>query len=197
MIATDFMCDGEVYCLARSGWAPEASGVGWARVPALELRALVQRWRAGECRDILRWLHDQLETPTTIEASLAWVDRTLLDPLAPLTLWRRVVRYPAIDHAPPIVDLADLLPAATPLSDELEGPTRPSNAGTFIEIVLVDEQGAPIVGAPYELRLADGRTIAGSLGPYGTAYVEGIKPGECTVRFPRLHAEEVRASGGS
>lgn len=60
---------------------------------------------------------------------------------------------------------------------------------TWIEIELLDEDDQPVPGERYEIELADGRVVRGTLDPEGFARVEGIEPGECTVTFPRLDKE--------
>ena len=56
---------------------------------------------------------------------------------------------------------------------------------SWIEIKLVDEQGNPIPGERYEVRLPDGTAVArGNLDQNGFARVDGIDPGSCDVTFP-------------
>ena len=56
-----------------------------------------------------------------------------------------------------------------------------------IEIELRDEEGNPIAGERYEIKLPDGQRVArGTLDENGFARVEGFEPGECEVTFPDL-----------
>ena len=55
---------------------------------------------------------------------------------------------------------------------------------SFVEIVLQDENGNPVAGESYELKLPDGRVRTGKLDGKGVVRVEGIPMGECTIKFP-------------
>jgi len=58
---------------------------------------------------------------------------------------------------------------------------------TWIEILLVDEAGAPVAGEPYQIVLPDGQTAAeGTLDEKGFVRIDGIDPGTCQVSFPQL-----------
>ena len=66
-------------------------------------------------------------------------------------------------------------------------PEEQPKKKTWIEIKLVDVEGEPIPGEPYEVKLPDGRTVAsGTLDEKGWARVEGFDPGSCKVSFPRM-----------
>ena len=54
----------------------------------------------------------------------------------------------------------------------------------FIEIELKDDDGEPVPGEAYEIELPDGSIASGTLDSKGYARVDGIKPGDCKVRFP-------------
>jgi len=56
----------------------------------------------------------------------------------------------------------------------------------WIEIALVDDNGNPIAGQGYQIRLPNGTVLTGSLDSRGLARVEGIDPGTCKVTFPEL-----------
>jgi len=60
---------------------------------------------------------------------------------------------------------------------------------TWIEIELVDEEDNPVPGERYEITTPDGRVKRGTLDENGFARVEGVRPGECKVAFPRLDKE--------
>jgi hypothetical protein len=59
----------------------------------------------------------------------------------------------------------------------------------WIEIEMVDEAGAPVVGEKYKIELGDGTVSEGTLGSDGKARLDGIEPGSCKVSFPDLDAE--------
>jgi type VI secretion system secreted protein VgrG len=92
---------------------------------------------------------------------------------------------------------SDGSPASTPLgssggsssSAPRHDPNDPANQDKkhFIAIELRDDEGHPVPGEPYEIVLPDGTTIAsGSTDEKGKARVDGIDPGTCKVRFPRI-----------
>ena len=59
----------------------------------------------------------------------------------------------------------------------------------WIEIELLDEDGFPIPGEKYEVKLPDGRIATGTLDENGLARVEGFEDGACQVCFPDLDKE--------
>jgi hypothetical protein len=63
---------------------------------------------------------------------------------------------------------------AAPASDERD----------FITIHVVDFDHQPLVSAPYELTLPDGRVRSGITGLDGTLRLEGIPPGRCELVLP-------------
>jgi hypothetical protein len=56
----------------------------------------------------------------------------------------------------------------------------------WIEIAFVDAGMEPVAGVDFDLRLADGDSKSGTTNKNGSARFEGITPGECTVRFPKV-----------
>lgn len=71
-------------------------------------------------------------------------------------------------------------------------PQRPPPPAlkTFIEIVLLDEDGRPVPGEAFQITLPDGRVQTGTLDRSGFARVDGIDPGTCDVQFPRIDGRE-------
>ncbi len=68
---------------------------------------------------------------------------------------------------------------------------------TWIEIELVDEDGKPVPGEPYEVTLPDGTQVAkGTLDQNGFKRIEGIDPGTCKITFPRLDKDAWERAGG-
>lgn len=63
---------------------------------------------------------------------------------------------------------------------------------TWVEIQLVDEEGTPIAGERYILKITDGSVREGTLDAAGKVSVRGIDPGTCTLRFPDLDAREYK-----
>ncbi|OGP97595.1 MAG: hypothetical protein A2Z51_04840 [Deltaproteobacteria bacterium RBG_19FT_COMBO_52_11] len=60
---------------------------------------------------------------------------------------------------------------------------------SWIEIELVDEEGASVPGERYKVTLPDGKVVEGTLDHKGFKRIEGIEPGSCKVTFPRLDKE--------
>ncbi|MBU0618148.1 MAG: hypothetical protein KKI02_10560, partial [Planctomycetes bacterium] len=71
----------------------------------------------------------------------------------------------------------------------------PEEEKTWVEIVLVDEEGEPCAGERYRIVLPDGTIKEGTLDANGKARVSGIDPGSCEVTFPRLDVESWRREG--
>lgn len=51
---------------------------------------------------------------------------------------------------------------------------------------MVDEQGNPVAGEDFQVKLPDGTVIDGSLDDKGQARVGGIDQGNCQVSFPNI-----------
>lgn len=65
---------------------------------------------------------------------------------------------------------------------------------TWIEIELLDENGAPVPNEPYSVQLPDGSTRSGTLDAAGRARVDGIDPGSCEISFPEIDTRAWRAA---
>lgn len=72
--------------------------------------------------------------------------------------------------------------AYKPPETEEEKATKTS----WIEIEMIDMADQPVAGEQYEIELPDGSVASGTLDPKGFARVDGIEPGTCKIRFPRL-----------
>ncbi len=56
----------------------------------------------------------------------------------------------------------------------------------WIEIELLEEDGTPVPGEEYRVKLPDGSPVEGYLDDDGFAGIYGIDPGSCKVTFPNL-----------
>src|SRR5262249_248274 len=66
-------------------------------------------------------------------------------------------------------------------------PGTPQEKGkTWIEILLQDANKKPVAGEPYEVELPNKKNATGTTGADGAARIEGVDPGSCKIRFPRL-----------
>jgi len=63
---------------------------------------------------------------------------------------------------------------------------------SWIEIKLLDEDGQPVPGEPYSIKLPDGSVVDGTLDGNGFARVDGIDPGSAEVSFPELDEEGIK-----
>ncbi len=60
----------------------------------------------------------------------------------------------------------------------------------WIAIELVDEDGKPVPGENYKIKLPDGTEIEDSLDDKGRAKISGIDAGSCKVSFPNRDAKD-------
>lgn len=73
---------------------------------------------------------------------------------------------------------------------ESSGGVEEKKKTAWIEVELVDADGAPVAGEPYAILLPDGTTTdAGTLDEEGLVRIEGIDPGTCKISFPRLERD--------
>jgi hypothetical protein len=61
---------------------------------------------------------------------------------------------------------------------------------TWVEIKLVDQDGAVVPNERYRVTLPDGTVKEGRLDEKGWMRESGIDPGQCTITFPDIHHEE-------
>lgn len=64
------------------------------------------------------------------------------------------------------------------------GTARRKKRDAWIEVQLLGPTGQPVAGAPYKVRLHDGRLQAGELDGEGKVRLEELAPGTCEVEFP-------------
>jgi hypothetical protein len=68
------------------------------------------------------------------------------------------------------------------------GPaTKTQTKLTWVEIQLLDDDGVPVPGIAYEIKLPDGSIKSGTTNSQGIARHEQVMAGMCEVRFPSLH----------
>jgi len=70
-------------------------------------------------------------------------------------------------------------------NDPVPGSSPPPGK-TWVEILLQDANKEPVAGEPYEVELPDKKIATGTTGADGVARIEGVEPGSCKIRFPRL-----------
>jgi hypothetical protein len=61
---------------------------------------------------------------------------------------------------------------------------------TWVEFQLLDQDGEPVAGARYRLKITDGSVREGSLNELGRVRVNGIDPGTCQISFPQYDGRE-------
>jgi N-acetyl-anhydromuramyl-L-alanine amidase AmpD len=86
-----------------------------------------------------------------------------------------------------VPDLAsETPPGASLYGDERRFPKRriPIGGAAFVELEVVDLGGNPVPSEAYELDLPHGVTRTGSLDARGKLRLEGLPPGDCTLRLP-------------
>jgi len=59
----------------------------------------------------------------------------------------------------------------------------PRSKKTWVEFELLDQDGEPVAGAHYRLKITDGSVREGSLNELGRVRVAGIDPGTCEITF--------------
>ena len=104
---------------------------------------------------------------------------------------------PALRQAFERYDLIVLTPRranASPPGPELpppsKPPSKPPGPKTFIEIVLLDDNGKPVAGEAYKIVLPDGSIRQGTLDQKGFAREDNLDPGVCDVSFPKIDGRE-------
>ena len=113
----------------------------------------------------------------------------------------------AADHAPEgktakgaTGSLAGAAAAAIKAAQRDSQPTHkdppkgaPAEKGkTWIEFLLQDANKEPVAGEPWEVELPDKKIATGTTGADGLVRVEGVDPGSCKIRFPRLDKDSWR-----
>jgi hypothetical protein len=72
-------------------------------------------------------------------------------------------------------------------------PTKDKVEKTWFRARLVDEDGEPLDGEPYEMVDSNGTQRTGKLDKDGSVYIPPIlNPGECTISFPEIHLNPLK-----
>jgi hypothetical protein len=61
---------------------------------------------------------------------------------------------------------------------------------SYLTFKLVDEDGDPVPGEPFEVELPDGSKVRGTTDTSGKAYISGVPKGTCKVCFPLSEVEK-------
>lgn len=78
-------------------------------------------------------------------------------------------------------------PDAAEIPTDAGGPVEELE-NDFIELLLVGEDGQPVGGHRYTVKLPNGEERDGTLNSQGFARIDGIPSGQCRVTFPELDA---------
>lgn len=95
--------------------------------------------------------------------------------------------------APPrsAVDADNAIPGDAEKNRPITPPVHkpdPKKTG-WVEVAMLDEDGAPVAGMAYSVTLPNGRVAQGTLDEKGVARIEGFDPGTCQMAFPQLHPD--------
>jgi hypothetical protein len=145
----------------------------------------VRRVRAAGARDEHLLGHDEARrlADSTSHAG---------DPNVPVALLQKAAHARGKEATLVVARLRPLPPAAAPKPAAAAEPPRPPSKAPkpvkegWIEIEVVDDDGQPVSGRAYKLKLPDGRTLEGTLGANGVISIHGIDPGSATFSFVDL-----------
>jgi hypothetical protein len=79
-----------------------------------------------------------------------------------------------------------MLSRVAPAASHQSSTTVSPNKKHWVEIVMVDQEGIPVPGQTYEIRVPDGTVVLGSTDAKGRGRVDGIDAGDCKITFPQL-----------
>jgi type VI secretion system secreted protein VgrG len=95
----------------------------------------------------------------------------------------QIKAMPAFEHK--LINAPKHRPPAPTAADAAASDDKEDKKLSWIEIKLIDEDGAPVPGERYVVTLPDGKVVAsGTLDSEGFARVDNIDPGNCQVTFP-------------
>ena len=81
-------------------------------------------------------------------------------------------------------------PGSTEADVSSQSAEEDSDLSHWIGIQLKDDQGNPVPGEPYKLKLPDGTTLEGTLDDEGKAEIHGVPEGKSQVCFPKIDKDE-------
>ena len=64
------------------------------------------------------------------------------------------------------------------------------NDATWIEVVLLDQDGVVVPGEKYHIQLPDGSQMDGTLDDQGKVRFDSIVPGQAIITFPEIDGRE-------
>lgn len=154
---------------------------GDRELPVAEARARLVAWQRanrGQARSrYQRVLQAALGRP------LAQAGADLDDLVRVLTLIIERGRLVALERRRSTPQPTGLATKPTP-PPEPEPPPAPRK--TWVEFVLLDEEGVPVPEEKYSVELPDGSTKEGQLDADGRVRIEDIEDGTCWVTFPEI-----------
>jgi len=74
-------------------------------------------------------------------------------------------------------------------SEQSESETEETH---WVGLKLKDDQGNPVPGEPFRLKLPDGTVVEGKLDAKGKVEIRGVPAGKCQVCFPKIDSEDWR-----
>jgi len=145
---------------------------------------LVRDWALARdtAADLDRLSREALGKPLAVQGAPTGLSR-VLQPLLDAFEAERLVLW-----GPRHIGVAQ--PAVFPSLPGQPARIDPTAQTTWIEIVLLDQDGVPVADEPYTLVLPDGGRRSGQLDERGFARVDGIVAGVCDVSFPRIDGRE-------
>jgi hypothetical protein len=89
---------------------------------------------------------------------------------------------------PPKAVEGEVTPRQAELAAREEAAAPVTEEKTWLEIELLDDDGNPVPGEPFSIKLPGGAIRLGRLDQDGRARIAGLDPGSCKVSFPNLDA---------
>lgn len=148
----------------------------YTKVSALLAQSKVSDWLTGIGGADLRTLAENLlgwsstaPRSSTSDADLIEVLRRELDEQHGTLV---ILEEPALLMHPPFIE-----------KDEEPEIAEEPEENHWIDIRLVDEEGEPVPGVEFEIKLPDGRKRRGVTNAHGVVYFSGLEAGECEFSF--------------
>lgn len=164
----------------RQGGPPDPAGED-RELPVAEARARLQAWQRAN-RGLARSRFQRvIQSALGRPLAQAGVDLDNLVRVLALTIERG--RLTALERRRSSPQPTGLATKPTP-PPEPEPPPPPKK--TWVEFVLLDEEGVPVPEEKYSVELPDGSTKEGSLDADGKVRIDDIEDGTCWVTFPEI-----------